>query len=272
MEDGRDARNGNGDRSYEVEPADGEEKATSSISVNRFKSGVDDFEDWVDLFEKAVKLATNARDGKQLAYLYKEWLPLKLDAPALAAWKQVTETSWKKIKEKLMTLLVDPQEKYRWDAKLFTIKWDEKESLHSLATRVARAVNKYDKDMPEEYKKRECFFRFRATFKRPWRKAIDLGCRADERTIENAKEVTLRYQLSFADEDGDYRKPEDSDQPTVYASASYHIDRATSSIESSLAAITAQLDDISVTLRSQDERLAILEDWQRQYVHRHGEG
>ena len=56
-----------------------------SINCNDFDSKKDDFERWVRKFEKAVKMATDTRDGDdQLHYLYKEWLPLKLDDDATA--------------------------------------------------------------------------------------------------------------------------------------------------------------------------------------------
>ena len=120
----------------------------------------------MELFEKAVKLATNVRDDATLHYLYKEWLPLKLDNAAHAILDQAAKTEWPQLKDELIGLLVDPQEKYKWQAKLTTIKWDGKESFHTLASRVKRAVDKFDKDMPDKFKKREYFFWFCATFKK----------------------------------------------------------------------------------------------------------
>ena len=70
------------------------ERAASSINCKDFCSDVDDFEQWVVKFERAVKLATNVRDDTQLYYLYKEWLPLKLDEPAYAIWLLTTKTRW----------------------------------------------------------------------------------------------------------------------------------------------------------------------------------
>ena len=68
------------------------EKAASSINCKDFCSNVDHFEQWVTKFERAVKLATNVREDTQLFYLYKEWLPLKLDKPAYAIWLLTTKT------------------------------------------------------------------------------------------------------------------------------------------------------------------------------------
>ena len=46
------------------------EKPASSINCKDFRSDIDDFEQWVTKFERAVKLATNVRDNDQLYYLY----------------------------------------------------------------------------------------------------------------------------------------------------------------------------------------------------------
>ena len=65
------------------------EKAASSINCRDFDSTKNDFDRWVKKFEKAVKLATNVRDDAGLAYLYKEWLPLKLDEVASSHLEQI---------------------------------------------------------------------------------------------------------------------------------------------------------------------------------------
>ena len=247
----------NGDDGRPNQPPLRQEKAASSINVKDFKSDVDDFEEWVELFEKAVKLATNVRDEPTLHYLFKEWLPLKLDNAAHALLKQATKVQWPALKDELIGLLVDPQEKYKWQAKLTTIKWDGKESFHTLAARVIVAVNKYDKEMPDEFKKREYYFRFRAAFKKPMRRFIDMGCPADTRNIEAAKEVALRYQLTTVDDDGDGDE-KDALKSVAFASANLHADRATG-LETALAGITTQLENLSVTMRTYDERLASLE-------------
>ena len=250
-------RNGAEGRERAQAPAR-QEKAASSINIKDFKADTDDFEEWVELFEKAVKLATNVRDEATLHYLYIEWLPLKLDSAALAIHRQATKVRWPELKDELIGLLVDPQEKYKWQAKLTTIKWDGKESFHTLASRVKAAVNKYDKEMPVEFKDREYFFRFRAAFKKPMRRFIDMGCPADKRNIDAAKEVALRYQLTTVDDDDDGADDKDALKSVAFAGANLHADRATG-IETALAGITTQFENLNVTLRTFDERLASLE-------------
>ena len=254
-------RNGDGGRERANGPVR-HEKAASSINVRDFKTDTDDFEEWVALFEKAVKLATNVRDAPSLHYLYIEWLPLKLDNAALAILKQARKTEWPELKDELTGLLVDPQERYKWQAKLTTIKWDGKESFHTLASRVVRAVNKYDKEMPNEFKKREYYFRFRSAFKKPMRRFIDMGCPAESRNIDAAKEVALRYQLTTADEDDDGPGEKDALKAVAFAGANLHADRATS-LETALAGITTQLENMSMSLRSYEDRLASLESDRR---------
>ena len=228
------------------------ERGASSINVRDFHPDQDDFEQWVKLFEKAVKLATNVRDIAALRDLFLEWLPLKLHATAYVTYLQATKTTWPALKEELIGLFIDPQERYKWQAKFTTLKWDGKESFHNLAARVVQAVNKYDKEMPDEYKVREYFFRFRNAFKKPMRRIIDMGCPANNRTLEMAKEVALRYQLSTADDDGEAT---DGDPKGVaLASANLHPDHATS-IETAIAGITTRLENLSVSVRRINDRL-----------------
>ena len=238
------------------------EKPATSINCKDFRSDVDDFEQWVTKFERAVKLATNVRDDDQLAYLYKEWLPLKLDDAAYAIWMQTTKTRWLDLREELIGLLVDPQEKYKWQAKLTTIKWDGKESFHALASRVKRAVDKYDKEMSQDYKNREYYFRFRAAFKKPMRRCIDMGCSEGNRTIEAAKDIVLRYQITTADDEGHDKGESDDLRGVAFASASLHPDRATS-IETTLAGIVTKLEDMSISIRDNSNRLASFENQMR---------
>ena len=229
-----------------------QERGASSINVRDFRPDQDDFEHWVLLFEKAVKLATNVREKQALFDLFMEWLPLKLHSTAYATYRQAKCTTWPTLKEELIGLFIDPQERYKWQAKHTTIKWDGKESFHHLAARVIQAVDKFDKGMPDEFKTREYFFRFRDAFKKPMRRVIDMGCPANNRTIEMAKEVALRFQLSSADDDGDAIDPEPV--AVAFAGANLHPDRATS-LETAMAGITTQLENMAVSMRRLNDKL-----------------
>ena len=229
-----------------------QERGASSINVRDFRPDQDDFEHWVLLFEKAVKLATNVREKQALFDLFMEWLPLKLHSTAYATYRQAKCTTWPTLKEELIGLFIDPQERYKWQAKHTTIKWDGKESFHHLAARVIQAVDKFDKGMPDEFKTREYFFRFRDAFKKPMRRVIDMGCPANNRTIEMAKEVALRFQLSSADDDGDAIDPEPV--AVAFAGANLHPDRATS-LETAMAGITTQLENMAVSMRRMNDKL-----------------
>ena len=286
-------------------------RTSSSIGIEKYKSGVDDFEDWVELFEKAVNLATRPPNDTERHLLYKEWLSLRLDKPARAILAQAEarthavaqalqaprDATWKELKEELISLLIDPNEEYKWDHHLMTIKWDGIESLQALASRVITAVNKFNKKMDEKYKTKEYFLRFRMALPRvPYQDAIDMACGFKDRSIERAMEFAHRAQIIHANKGdeqkqvtfaaastaGQYASALVSDQyvavpgPGVpdslaapnrtgappssnqYANASMQ-DNRTSSLETSLAGINTQLENLNSNMRSYDTRLGSLE-------------
>ena len=236
-------------------------RGTSSIGVDNYVSG-QDFEEYVDLFVSGVKLATNARDQQEVDDLCLEWLPLKLDAAALAVYKQADKTSWTALKEDLIKLLVDPQEKFKWQARLTTIKWDGKESFHALASRIKRAVNKYDKEMPQAFKDRDYYQRFCDALPKYYRGAIHMGCSADERNIDNAKELALRAQLAIADPPGETRTLA-LDEPLApaepFTGAAMRDDHV-SAIERTLSAMQDEIEDLAAMVRKLNRRIERLED------------
>ena len=283
---------------------------SSEIGIAIFSSGVDDFEEYVDLFETAVNLATVAPTTAEKEKAYWQWLPLRLDKPARAilaqAKRQVQaraqalnpprDATWPELKEELKVLLIDPQEEYKWHAKLMTIKWDGVESFHVLASRVISAVNKFDRKMDDEYKKREYFTRFRMALpKEPYQDAIDMNVGFENPSIEKAKTYALRAQLTqkskgenlcFANEGvseqcvptahpfafpaahptvlGDHARwgalghagglppPEFNPSPGMD-------DLVTPAIESALAGINTQLEDLKLNVRSSGTRLEAIE-------------
>ena len=236
-------------------------RGTSSIGVQNYKTG-QDFEEYVELFENGVKLATNAQTQAEQDVLNLQWLPLKLDAAALAVYKQARKTTWALLKEDLISLLVDPQEKYKWQARITTIKWDGKESFHALASRIMRAVNKFDKEMPQVYKDRDYYQRFCDALPKYYRSAVHMGCKPDERNIDNAKELALRAQVAIADPHGEgksvaFEEPVEASEPFV--GASMDGDR-TSGVERALAGIQTAVENVAADVRKLAERTTKLED------------
>ena len=176
-------------------------RPATSIPCNSFNSDVDHLPDFIPIFENACIVATNPSDGeKESTFL--QWFPLKLDKRARNLFNSIDQAnkSWAAIWAELKKLLIDPQERYNWRAKRSTIKWDGQETFHALETRVKRAVDLYE---DPAVVKNEYFFRFRAALPKEYRKAIDLGCEENARTIENAKKCALRLQLALADDDDD---------------------------------------------------------------------
>ena len=231
------------------------EKAASSINCKDFDSDVHDFDNWVKKFEKAVKLATNVRDEPSLHYLYKEWLPLKLDDLASTYLDQIGDVAWANTKTRLSDLLVDPQMKLRWRARQWTITWDGKESMHALAARVKRAVDKYDRHLPEDVRESEYFVRFRCAFKKPLMRVIDMNCPEGSQTIDTAKDAMMRYLLANAEDDSSAPASASGDiyKGVAFASANLNPDRATS-LETSLASIATQMETIALSVRKVDDR------------------
>ena len=229
------------------------ERAASKINVKDFDSKNDDFEKWVKLFEIAVKLATNAV-GDRRQILYKEWLPLKLDDHARGLHETIDEQStWEEIKNQLATDLIDPQEQAKWQDGIITVKWDGTESILSLANQVKRLVDKYERDMPRQYKEREYFDRFLAAFKKPMRRFIKMACPTDDRSLDTAMEAAQRYQLAHADGDTDERGT-GSQKSVSFNAGILHADRATS-VEKSMAEISTQLENLSITFHKSNEKI-----------------
>ena len=177
------------------------DRPATSIPCDNFNSDVDHLPDYIPIFENACIVATNPSDAKKES-TFLQWFPIKLDKRARDLFKSIVQTnkSWATIWGELKELLIDPQERYNWKAKKSTITWDGKETFHALETRIKRAVDLFE---DPAVVKSEYFFRFRAALPKEYRKAIDLGCEEDARTIENAKKCALRLQLALADDDDD---------------------------------------------------------------------
>ena len=175
------------------------ERPACTLPIDDFCSDTDDFNSWVELFESAVKVAHPTADEAALEALNLMWLRLKLDDEARTIYGSATETEWINVKKELKMLLVNPEERYSWLARRSTIMWDGKESLHALATRVQRAVNKFDPDNPA--KDREHFIRFRLSLPLEYKKAIDMNCgdTLTMCTIDEAKRIALRLQMANTD-------------------------------------------------------------------------
>ena len=182
-------------------PLDEEERAASSIPCKDFNSGEDELPEWLDIFELAVRRATNATTTERLEYLYGEWLCLKLDQRASNMLALCVKTQWSDLKKELANLLVDPNESYRWRAGMTKITWDQKETLDDLAHRVKKKVNKYESHRGVAGKEESYFMKFRQALPAAYRTAIDMGCEEGNRKIDQAREIAARWQLSHVDEE-----------------------------------------------------------------------
>ena len=221
------------------------DKPAYSLPVSSFRSDQDDFDAWIELFEDAVKVAHPSADAAAIQALNLKWLPLKLDDDARTIYGSKTETTWPEVKKELKKLLVNPEDRYSWHARRNTIVWDGQESLHALATRVKRAVNKFDADNSEEGKKREYFVRFRLALPAEYKKAIDMNCGdvATLCTIEEAKKIALKLQManSEAIASAGGAKADPVPKTVAFHGAAMSDDRL-KSLEMAMEGITVRLD------------------------------
>ena len=240
-----------------------DEETTSHISIKDYDSQKDDFEKWVKRFENAVTLSTRDREEASLHQRFKDWLPLKLDEEASIHLDQldIRGTSWPELKTQLGDLLIDPHERLRWQARQTTIRWDGKESLHSLANRIKRAVDTFDKRLPAECKQQEYFTRFRSAFKRTQKRVIDMNCPEGLQTIEAAKDAVMRYQLANADDGEDdaiYNASFAGRHPSTDGSASMRKSMETIAFE--MASIARSLQSLEVRFDRFEQRLCAIEE------------
>ena len=174
-----------------------------SIPVSKFQYGGDeDFDEWIQSFEEACIAASHPADVDAKHKIFLEWLPLKLEAQALALYRQKTKVDYLDVKEEMRKLLVDPHEAFNWKANPRAFLWDGKTPLHSVAAYIQRKVDKNEKGLGGDAKKEAHFFRFRQAMANfpEYRSAIDLACGEKDQTMENALEIAKRLQRSKAEE------------------------------------------------------------------------
>ena len=165
----------------------------TSLAVQNFTYGVDDFDTWVKLFEEAVALAHGVDAGEEMNKLCLRWLPLKLDETSQAHHRDCKKTTWAELKVQISKKLVDPQEKYDLYANRNPIRWDSKETFYQLATRIKQRINRHDTGRD---KQREYFAAFRGALPDCYRQAIDLNLGEDEWDLEKAMMIASRVKLA----------------------------------------------------------------------------
>ena len=87
-------------------------KIVTSLPIDKFRSDVDDPEEWIPLFEATVKMCLPTEVEGTQDNNCKNWFPLKLDDKAKRKYLAITSTDWTVIKSEFIKALVDPQEEY----------------------------------------------------------------------------------------------------------------------------------------------------------------
>ena len=174
------------------------ERATNNIPVEEFRPDFHDFKEWIERFETAVDLATNASTDARKHALYKSWLPLRLDDATRMVYSSCDKTAgWDAIKTELRGLLITEEEKYNWRAGKKKIVWDGKENFHVLAARVKRTIDMYEAQPRET----DYYKSFREALPRNYQQAIDWGHAAE--TLAEGKRLAFKCQAALAGgEDG----------------------------------------------------------------------
>ena len=226
------------------------ERAASTIPIDKFDSAKDDFDDWIERFEASVALATNAQTTARKNELYLSWLTLWLDEPARGVLKQIpagtvyeTANNVKGVKDRLKELLVDPNDVYKWRALKKKITWDGKECFQSLASRVIRAVDKYEKELDQTARNSSYFFRFREALPKVYQDTIDVSIGKNEQTIDNAKEMATRVKMTRSDNEVSF--------DCAAMSESSVADSRIRGLELQMSELGTKLDSLSVKVGSE---------------------
>ena len=226
-----------------VEPDD---EPTSSIPINTFNPNINDFQEWISLFEDAVVLATNVKKEARKKELFKTWLPLVLDDQTCIIFRRCEKKDWDELKKELAKLLVDPQERYEWRSGRLKVTWDHNESFHVLAARVRRAINKYE----EEPRPSDLFHHFRNALPADYIQAIDLGANAE--TIDEAIRVALRFRTAKSGKE----------KSSTFTGASMSSDRI-NDLECALERMSVTLENVEEETRQLRKRVKQLENHRR---------
>ena len=222
-----------------------------SLACEKYKTG-DDFEVWVEQFEKAVAIAHQVDDGQVKDDLCKKWISLKLDETALISYRGVDPNlPWPGLKAKLLEVFADPQEKYDWHSGNQTIVWDGKESFHALATRIRLKV---ERNSLGANRAEECFFRFRGALPPKYQEAIDLGC-GDQWDLEKAKQIAGRCRLAISNAQANAQAQAQAAGKTVSFTGASMSDDRIKSLEMMMQGVLLRVDNCEETNKQQDARI-----------------
>ena len=172
------------------------EKASSSIPVETFRPEVDDFDEWIVMFENAVVLACNPLNDARKKELWRMWLPYKLDDSTRMIYNNCVKQVWAERKAEFRSLLRSPEEKYRWRAGHTRLVWDGEDSFHVLATKVKRTLDR-NMDAPTQS---DYYHEFRNALPENYQEALDWGQK--EETLAEAKRLAFKFQSVLANKSG----------------------------------------------------------------------
>ena len=229
------------------------DRPVTSIPVDKFRSDTDHFDTWIKYFEDAIEVTHPNADPATKERLCIKWFLLKLDDKARLTHSGVTGANWAEIKQNFKEASKDPEEEYNWHARRVTITWDGVESFQSLETRIKRKVDTYHKDNREH----EYFYRFRLALPKDYKRAIDVGCKKENRTIAEARAIAERVRLSLVEDETESGSATatngaaSAQQPRAvsFAGAAMSEDRL-KSLEMALQGMSVRMENVETSLTS----------------------
>ena len=114
--------------------------------------------------------------------------------------------------------------------------------------------------MPHAFKDRDYYQQFCDALPKYYCGAIHMGCIADERNIDNAKELDLRVQPAIADPPGETLTLEGALASTDPFTGAVMLDDHISAVEQIFSAMQDEIEDLATMVHKLDQHLVKLED------------
>ena len=180
------------------------EKVVGDIPVDQFQYGSPDADwiQWVEHFERAVQVATNALGQARLEELCLLWVSLKLNDKAQPIYDkcQHKDSNWPLLKGELAEALEDPMARRRWARYKGAYKKPPSMSLQIYKANIVSFVNRYSPALatdPAAYSM-ELYSRFVNGLEADWREYIEESIPYNKETLDNAYSQALKYEAKQA--------------------------------------------------------------------------
>ena len=176
------------------------ERTPSEIPVEKFEYGSvnADFAEWVNLFEVAVRTATNAVGQARQEELFLQWVSLKMNEAARPIFHNCPSrsTNWLQLKKELNEGFEDPDVKRRWARDPEAYMRPKGMSLQVYKAKVLSLVNKYSPwviNHPIAYQM-ELYTRFLNGLDKTCRDYVDEAIAYGKESIDTAYNAACKFE------------------------------------------------------------------------------